>query len=200
MTREVWDYIFLEKPFPNTEVPKETLDVLKKEFNYWYPLDLRASGKDLVTNHLTFFLYNHVSIFPESKWPKSVRANGHLMLNSAKMSKSTGNFLTLSGTLNYFIHSFFPSLFKKKTFSFFSEAIQKYSADAVRFSLADAGDSVEDANFVEEFANATILRIHSLLEWFQVNFLFFLSFYLPFFFFFIGFIFFFFLKKKGSFI
>jgi leucyl-tRNA synthetase len=25
-----------------------------------YPLDLRVSGKDLVTNHLTFFVYNHV--------------------------------------------------------------------------------------------------------------------------------------------
>ena len=32
---------------------------------YFYPLDLRVSGKDLIRNHLTYFLYNHVTIFPE---------------------------------------------------------------------------------------------------------------------------------------
>ena len=29
------------------------------------------------------------------RWPKAVRSNGHLLLNSEKMSKSTGNFLTM---------------------------------------------------------------------------------------------------------
>lgn len=50
------------------------------------------------------------------------------------MSKSTGNFLTLA------------------------EAIDKFSADGTRLALADAGDSVEDANFVEAMADAGILR------------------------------------------
>jgi hypothetical protein len=30
-------------------------------------------------------------------FPRAVRANGHLLINSAKMSKSTGNFKTLQG-------------------------------------------------------------------------------------------------------
>lgn len=77
---------------------------LKEEFEYWYPLDLRTSGKDLIPNHLTYFLYNHVAVWPEqpNKWPKSVRANGHLLLNAEKMSKSTGNFLTLKKALEKF--------------------------------------------------------------------------------------------------
>ena len=92
---------------------------------YWYPLDLRVSGKDLVPNHLTYFLYNHVAVWPKPtreeatkenrcwlvlisirqncelyaniapRWPKGVRSNGHLLLNSEKMAKSTGNFLTM---------------------------------------------------------------------------------------------------------
>ena len=41
---------------------------MRREFTYWYPLDLRVSGKDLVPNHLTYFLYNHVAI-----WPKPTR-------------------------------------------------------------------------------------------------------------------------------
>ena len=31
-----------------------------QEFTYWYPVDLRVSGKDLIQNHLTFFLYNPI--------------------------------------------------------------------------------------------------------------------------------------------
>lgn len=41
-------------------------------------------------------LYVTLISFSRSKWPAGIRANGHLMLNSEKMSKSTGNFLTLS--------------------------------------------------------------------------------------------------------
>lgn len=47
-----------------------------------------------------------------------------------QMSKSEGNFLTLS------------------------EAVEKFSADGMRLCLADSGDSVEDANFVESTADA----------------------------------------------
>lgn len=57
------------------------------------------------------------------------------------MSKSDGNFLTLT------------------------EAVQKFSADGMRLCLADAGDSVEDANFVESTADAGILRLYTFIEW-----------------------------------
>lgn len=35
----------------------------------------------------------------------------------------------------------------------------------MRFSLADAGDGIEDANFVEAMADAGILRLYSYLDW-----------------------------------
>lgn len=147
MTAEVWDFIF----FPNAKYPtksaikKEHLDLMRREFQYWYPVDLRVSGKDLIQNHLTFFLYNHVAMWPndEHLWPRSIRCNGHLLLNSAKMSKSDGNFLTLN------------------------EAIDKFSADGTRLCLADAGDNIEDANFVEATADAGILRLYTFIEWVQ---------------------------------
>uniref|UniRef100_A0AAX7SFZ4 Leucine--tRNA ligase, cytoplasmic n=1 Tax=Astatotilapia calliptera TaxID=8154 RepID=A0AAX7SFZ4_ASTCA len=144
MTREVWDFIFFKtSPFPKTNIPKEHLQRLRREFEYWYPVDVRVSGKDLVPNHLSYYLYNHVAMWPKDngKWPQAVRANGHLLLNSEKMSKSTGNFLTLS------------------------QAIDKFSADGMRLALADAGDTVEDANFVETMADAGILRLYTWVEW-----------------------------------
>ncbi|TEB21473.1 leucine-tRNA ligase [Coprinellus micaceus] len=142
MTDEIWEYVFCNGPFPSpSPLPKEKADALKHEYSYFYPFDIRSSAKDLVPNHLTFALYNHVALFPEDKWPLSMRTNGHLMLNGKKMSKSTGNSLTLR------------------------ESIEKFGADATRLSLADAGDGLEDANFEEKTANANILRLHTLLDW-----------------------------------
>lgn len=145
MTDEIWEYIFCRGAFPDpSPIPREKVDALKHEYEYFYPFDVRSSAKDLVPNHLTFALYNHVALFPEDKWPLSMRTNGHLMLNGKKMSKSTGNSLTLR------------------------EAIEKFGADATRLSLADAGDGLEDANFEEKAANANILRVHTLLAWCEV--------------------------------
>ncbi|KAJ3789356.1 hypothetical protein GGU10DRAFT_404691 [Lentinula aff. detonsa] len=142
MTDEVWEYVFCDGPWPSSTIlPQEKADALKHEFNYFYPFDIRSSGKDLINNHLSFALYNHVAIFPPEKWPISIRTNGHLMLNGTKMSKSTGNFLTLR------------------------DAVNKFGADACRLALADAGDGIEDANFDEKNGNANILRVHTLLTW-----------------------------------
>ena len=146
MTDEVWDYIFCRRDLGDdvlsgSKIPKETLENMRREFEYFYPLDLRASGKDLIPNHLTFFLYIHLAIFPPEYWPRGVRANGHLMLNGEKMSKSTGNFMTLE------------------------DMTAKYGADASRIALADAGDGVNDANFEEDVADNNILRLFNLREW-----------------------------------
>ncbi|KAI5118474.1 hypothetical protein M0805_003735 [Coniferiporia weirii] len=142
MTDEVFEYILCDGPWPSdASFPREKADIMKREFNYFYPMDIRSSGKDLIPNHLTFAMYVHAAIFPEDKWPRSMRTNGHLMLNGKKMSKSTGNSLTLR------------------------EAVEKFGADATRTALADAGDGIEDANFDEKNANANILRLYTLKDW-----------------------------------
>ncbi|KAI0162452.1 hypothetical protein BJ166DRAFT_268896 [Pestalotiopsis sp. NC0098] len=146
MSDEVWDYIFCRRELGDdvlsgSKIPKETLEAMRREFEYFYPLDLRVSGKDLIPNHLTFFLYIHLAIFPPEYWPKGIRANGHLTLNGEKMSKSTGNFMTLD------------------------DMLKKYGADATRIALADAGDGVTDANLEEDVADNNVLRLFNLKEW-----------------------------------
>ncbi|BGP18709.1 hypothetical protein JCM10213_009187 [Rhodosporidiobolus nylandii] len=142
MTDEMWEYIYANGPYPDhAPVSLEKLNRLKAEFSYFYPMDIRSSGKDLIPNHLTFCIYVHAALFGEEHWPRSMRANGHLMLNGEKMSKSTGNSLTLK------------------------DSLVKFGADATRVTLADAGDSIEDANFEEATANAAILRLHTLIDW-----------------------------------
>ncbi|XP_062232489.1 leucine--tRNA ligase, cytoplasmic-like [Phragmites australis] len=141
MTDEVWDYVFCDGPIPETNIPPAVLAKMKQEFEYWYPFDLRISGKDLMQNHLAFCIYNHTALLPKHYWPRGFRCNGHLMLNSEKMSKSTGNFRTLW------------------------QAIEEFSSDATRFALADAGDSLDDANFAFETANSAIMRLTKEISW-----------------------------------
>ncbi|KAI3378192.1 hypothetical protein SNEBB_004661 [Seison nebaliae] len=154
LTDHVWNFIFMSDKFNlnlNTKdhignlktLKMETIEKMRYEFRYWYPVALRISGKDLVPNHLTYFIYNHTAIWPEEeeKWPKGIRVNGHLSLNNEKMSKSTGNFLTLR------------------------QSIERYSADATRLCLADAGDGIEDANFRFDSAELIMLRLYTLIEW-----------------------------------
>ncbi|KAI3691202.1 hypothetical protein L2E82_49422 [Cichorium intybus] len=143
LTDEIWDYLFLSGPEPESSIPSSLLQKMKREFEYWYPVDLRVSGKDLIRNHLTFCIYNHTAIFPKRHWPRGFRCNGHIMLNSEKMSKSTGNFRTLK------------------------QAIEEFSADATRFSLADAGDGMDDANFMFQTANSAILKLTKERAWME---------------------------------
>ena len=140
LTPEVWDYIYQSNaPKPSTTIPDALLEKMRREFQYWYPMDLRVSGKDLIGNHLTMCLYNHAAIWPnesETRWPRSMYTNGFVLLDGDKMSKSTGNFLMLD------------------------EACELYSADAVRFALADAGDSLEDANFERKRADSAVTMLY----------------------------------------
>ena len=46
MTSEVWDYIFFDaaKAPSNSKISIDLLNKMKREFKFWYPLDLRVSG------------------------------------------------------------------------------------------------------------------------------------------------------------
>ncbi|KAF1332214.1 Leucine-trna ligase, partial [Globisporangium splendens] len=144
LTKEVFDYIFLRHAPPTeSTIPIAVLEKLRAEFEYWYPVDIRASGKDLIRNHLTMCLYNHAEIWRDdpSKWPRGIFTNGHVLVDGKKMSKSAGNFLTLK------------------------DCAKEFGADATRFACADAGDGMDDANYALETCKTAILRLTSEEEW-----------------------------------
>lgn len=147
MSHECWDFIFKKGPYPeNCAVPQESLAKLRHEFEYWYPMDLRCSGRDLIRNHLTMALYNHQAMWEDpGLMPRSIYCNGWMIINGEKMSKSSGNFLTLK------------------------DCIEKFGCDATRVTLADAGDGLDDANFETDVANATVLKLYTLEKWIQDN-------------------------------
>ncbi|MCW4016771.1 MAG: leucine--tRNA ligase [Candidatus Bathyarchaeota archaeon] len=106
LTPEVFDYIFYgkgnaKKIAEQTKIDVTVLDEIRNEYLYWYPVDLRISAKELLPNHLTFFLFQHTALFPDHL-PKGVGVNGMLSIEGKKMSKSKGNFITLKDALNSF--------------------------------------------------------------------------------------------------
>ena len=67
-TKEVWDYVFLFGKYPeNCGIPEKVLEKLRKEFEYWYPVDLQVASKDLVNNFLTYQLYMHTALWPSDE-------------------------------------------------------------------------------------------------------------------------------------
>jgi len=122
-TEDVFDFIFLgKKDFKGQpKIPIKILEEMRESFTYWYPMDLRCSGKDLITNHLIMSLYNHAAVFKEEAWmPRGFFCNGHVLVDGKKMSKSEGNFFTIK------------------------QVVDEFGSDSVRIALADAGDSLDD--------------------------------------------------------
>lgn len=141
---KLFDYIYQDKQFPENIIDDQIISLInnmKTEFKYWYPMDLRVSGKDLIQNHLTMCLYNHAIFFP-NYMPKNYYVNGHMMLNGVKMSKSEGIFLTIS------------------------EATTKYGADVTRYVLADSSpNSISDGNFMEDICETVTKKLYNELLW-----------------------------------
>ncbi len=143
LTDAVFDYIFLEEgglaeTARTSGISSSILGEMRDEFMYWYPFDLRVSGKDLVPNHLSFCLFQHAAIFPRELWPRGMGVNGILSIEGDKMSKSRGNFITLR------------------------DAVNRYGADATRLTLLLAAQNMDDPDWREENAKSIDAKLRSL--------------------------------------
>jgi len=139
----VFDYIFLGIGNPSeigsrVGLDEELLKAMREEFLYFYPLDSRNSGRDLIPNHLTFFIFNHAAIFPENLWPRQIVVNGSVLMEGKKMSKSLGNIIPLI------------------------DAIRDYGADSIRLSILGTAELLGDADFSRTLARSVRSRLEKL--------------------------------------
>ncbi len=116
---EVWNYIFLgegdsEKIEKVSGIKSDILKKMRREFEYWYPNDHRHTAIGHISNHLIFFIFNHLAIFPSKHWPRKITLNEYVINEGRKMSKSFGNVI--------------PSV----------EASTKYGADLYRLHASNA--------------------------------------------------------------
>jgi leucyl-tRNA synthetase len=141
LTPAVFDYVFLGKE--SEDLPeKKKLDAMRKEFLYWYPYDFRFSAKDLISNHLTFQLFHHCTVFAgqKDKLPKGMVVFGMGLLNGAKMSSSKGNVFLLE------------------------DAVKEFGGDTVRMFLMGSAEPWQDFDWRNELVLSTkkqIERFHN---------------------------------------
>ena len=118
---EFFDHVFLQEGdvkilSKKINVKEKILRKLQKEFLYWYPVDHRHTAIMHISNHLSFYIFHHVAIFPENKWPKIISLIEPVIVEGQKMGKSKGNVIALADIQN------------------------KYSADLFRFYISHGAD------------------------------------------------------------
>ncbi len=140
-----FDYILLgigsiKNVVERCNIPENTLNEIRNEFLYFYPVDYRHSGRDLVPNHLTFFIMNHVAIFPKKYLPKCIVVNGSILMNGKKMSKSMHNTIPLRG------------------------AIKEYGADPIRLSIIISSELLQDTDFNLKLIKTIQYKLESIFK------------------------------------
>jgi len=128
---EFFDFVFYgtgssELLSKQTGADVKVLEKIREEFLYWYPVDLRNSGKDLVGNHLSFFIFHHVALFQQRFWPRAIGVNGFMLLEGRPIHKSQGNFIPIW------------------------KACDDFGADAVRSAALLAAEGMDDPDWRSE--------------------------------------------------
>ncbi|HEX6562311.1 MAG TPA: leucine--tRNA ligase [Nitrososphaera sp.] len=127
-----------------SQVAKESgvpaIEKIRAEFQYFYPVDSRHSGRDLVPNHLSFFIFNHVAIFERDNWPRQIVVNGSVLMEGKKMSKSLGNIIPLRA------------------------AIREHGADTIRLAMLVSAEILQDADFSFDTARGIKSKLAGVFE------------------------------------
>ena len=111
----------------------------RAEFAYFYPVDARHSGRDLVPNHLTFFVMNHTAVFGRDSWPRGIVVNGSVLMDGKKMSKSMGNIIPLR------------------------RAVREHGADAIRLAILVSAELLQDADFSADAVSGVKSRLEAMM-------------------------------------
>jgi len=119
LDQDFFDALFYGADAVEGEVDERALE-LRQEWQYWYPVSQRFSANDLISNHLTFYLFHHAELFEKAQWPEGITIMGMGLLEGEKMSSSKGH-VVLPGN-----------------------AIEKYGADTVRFFLLNSAEPWQD--------------------------------------------------------
>ncbi|MFW9876727.1 MAG: leucine--tRNA ligase [Candidatus Thorarchaeota archaeon] len=118
---EFFDFVYLNKGeikklSKKINLSEMILRELQEEFLYWYPVDHRHTAIMHISNHLSFYIFHHVAIFPKKHWPKVITLIEPVNVEGQKMGKSKGNLIPVA------------------------DVQKSYSADLFRFYISHGAD------------------------------------------------------------
>ncbi|MGI6009258.1 MAG: leucine--tRNA ligase, partial [Methanomethylophilus sp.] len=146
MTLEFFDYVILEQGDVNevsekTGISAELLDKIRKDVQYWYPLDINLGGKEHMTVHFPVFLLNHRAILPDKMQPRGILVNWYVTgKNKDKISKSKGGAQPIPG------------------------AVKTYGADSMRLYYANVASMDSDVEWDEDIVFTYRQRLESIMN------------------------------------
>ena len=148
LTLAFFDYILLNigdiRSLSNQiKIGVTVLEQMQQEFSYWYPVDHRHTAIMHISNHLSFYIFHHVAIFPEEHWPKIVSLIEPVIIEGQKMGKSKGNVISIANIKS------------------------NYSADLFRFYIchsADFGISVDWREKQLQIIKNHIMRFYNFVS------------------------------------
>ncbi len=107
MSEAFFDYVVLGKGelasvSTETGVSEDLLTQIKKDVEYWYPLDINLGGKEHMTVHFPVFLFNHRAILPDNMQPRGIVVNWYITGKKNKISKSKGGAQPIPGAVELY--------------------------------------------------------------------------------------------------
>jgi len=131
LTESFFDFVYLGIGDSNIVSKEINLDLelllkIRKDVEYWYPLDINLGGQDHLTVHFPVFLMNHVALLPKNYWPEGIIVNWWVINKSGKISKSKGGVRSIG------------------------QEAKTYSVDAIRLFYANVASPFVNIDFPEE--------------------------------------------------
>jgi leucyl-tRNA synthetase len=140
MDEAFFDCVFLGH---DTGKVPEVAGRIRRDFEYWYPLDVNLGGKEHMTVHFPVFLMNHVAILPERFWPRGILVNWYIVMKGGKISKSKGGAQPIP------------------------DAASRFSVDGMRLYYAHVANPFVDVEWDEEIVAGYRLRLEKLIAQFD---------------------------------
>lgn len=194
LTEEFFDYVFLVKEFDEKKIEEikknvgeekfKVWEIVKEEFDYFYPLDINLGGKEHKTVHFPVFLMNHVAILPENKWPKGIFVNWWVTGKGSKISKSKGGAEPIPQAIEkfgvdamrlYYAHIGSPHVdvvWEEDVVLNYKNALEKVSLLFEELNKLKESGSDEETNidlWIKSEFNKTVKKINSALEGYSLR-------------------------------
>lgn len=143
LTPAFFDHVFTGEGPGEPSVAPALLEEVRREFLYFYPLDLNLGGKEHKRVHFPPFLYNHIALLPAPLWPKGIFVNWWITGRSGKISKKD----VKGGAV--------PPV---------DRALSSWGADGLRLYYALAATPFQDAEWDEEACARAAERAQDVLR------------------------------------
>ncbi|MCI4318725.1 MAG: class I tRNA ligase family protein [Thermoplasmata archaeon] len=141
LTDAFFDFVFLGEGTGEPSVDRALIEEVRREFLYWYPLDLNLGGKEHKRVHFPAFLYTHVKLLPPELQPRGLFV--HSWLTGPGGSKISKKEISSKGGK-------IPPV---------DAAIDRWGADGLRLFLLTAASPYQDVEWDPEVADAAQRRL-----------------------------------------